>query len=210
MNGFPVRCVNFSAMARLRVQTPGFELNDVLLKPGCNRVGREGDVDILLPHPSVSRRHCELWLEEDAVLARDLESRNGTFVNGDRITEAQILEGQVLRVGDVELRLVEAPAHISVPEVPLPPQPKQQLFFDDGTPSCFRHNALTAIFQCNQCSRAFCGQCVRELRIAGGMPRRFCPECGGQCERIGPAAAAKKRPSWLDKIVRAFTQPPRH
>jgi hypothetical protein len=197
-------------MARLHIDIPtGFEPEEIRLNPGCNRVGREGDVDILLAHPSVSRAHCELWLMDEVVMVRDLESRNGTFIEGERVQEAQILEGQRVRLGDVELRLVEAPARISVPDIPLPAQPKQQLYMEDGTPCCYRHDGLAALFQCGKCQRAFCGACVRELRVAGGTPRRFCPECGGACERLAPTAREQKRGSWLDKIVKAFTQPPR-
>src|SRR4051794_19194778 len=87
-----------NSMARFQVCTPGVEVEEIHLSAGCNSVGREGDVNIVLPHPSVSRRHCELWLTDDAVLVRDLDSRNGTYVEGERVFEAAISEGQRVRL----------------------------------------------------------------------------------------------------------------
>ena len=189
------------------VKTPDFSPAEVRLAPGCNRVGREGDVEILFPHPSVSRQHCELWLTEDAVLVRDLGSRNGTFVDGNEVTEAQIFTGQTLRLGDIELVLAEAPARISVPELPRY-EAKIAARLPDGTLCCFRHDDIAATLQCTKCEKPFCGTCVRELRVAGHPPQRFCPECGGPCERLLSGAQEGKRSSWLSRIVDAFTKPP--
>jgi len=208
MNEFHTLCVDLTAMARFQLITAGVQPDDFRLNPGCNVLGREGENDLLIPHPSVSRRHCELWLTEDAVLVRDLESRNGTYVDGERVTEAQVGKGQTLRLGDVEMVLVEAPVRIAVPDVPLPPQPRQQLFMEDGTPCCFRHDSIAAAFCCGKCSRCFCGQCVRKLGVAGGTPRRFCPECGGPCERLAPTVREEKRAGWLNKLVKVLMKPP--
>jgi hypothetical protein len=144
-----------------------------------------------------------------AVLVRDLGSRNGTFVQGDRVEEAQIFTGQTLRVGDVEMLVAEAPVPISVPPIALPPPPKEQLFMPDGTPCCFHHDNIAASLQCGKCQHVFCSTCVRELRVAGGFPRRFCPECGGPCEPLEAIVKEAKRSGWLDKIIDAFTKPPR-
>jgi hypothetical protein len=197
------------SMARLIVKTPNVAPAEILLIAGCNRLGREGENDILLPHASVSRQHCEVWLTDDAVLVRDLGSRNGTFVEGARVEEAQIFNGQTLRVGDVELLVAGAPARISVPSIALPPPPKEQLFMPDGTPCCFHHDNIAASLQCGKCQHVFCTTCVRELRMAGGTPRRFCPECGGPCELFEPTIKEARRSGWLDKIVDAFTKPAR-
>jgi hypothetical protein len=210
MNELSGLCVSSTAMAFFRVITPGVTDEIIRLNPGCNRVGSKEDVEIILRHPSVSHPHCELWLTDDAVLVRDLDSQNGTFVEGERVGEAQILENQTVRLGEVELLLLEAPARVSVPEIPLPVQPKPQLYMEDGTPSCFHHDTIAAAFQCvGKCGHAFCGRCVRELRVTGGTPRRFCPDCGGPCERVVPSVREEKRASWLDKIKKAFTEPPR-
>jgi hypothetical protein len=196
-------------MARLEIKTHDIAPAEVELVSGCNHIGREGENHILLPHPSVSRQHCEVWLMEDCVLIRDLDSRNGTFVNGERVMEGELLAGQTLRIGDVELVLSEAPVRISVPDLPLPAQSKGQAFMADGTPCCQNHESVAAKFHCTgKCGKMFCAQCVRELRVAKGMPRRFCPECGGPCERLAATVREAKRGSWLNKIRDAFTKPP--
>src|ERR1043165_844517 len=134
MNEVPMNAVYQNRMARLQINTHDISPAEVVLATGCNYVGREGENHILVPHDSVSTRHCEVWLMEDAVLVRDLESCNGTYINGERATEAELLEGQTLRVGDVELVLADAPVRISVPDLPLPTAPKQQQYMEDGTP----------------------------------------------------------------------------
>jgi pSer/pThr/pTyr-binding forkhead associated (FHA) protein len=52
-------------------------------------------------HPSVSRRHAEIHVQQATLTVRDLGSRNGTFVNGLRIEAEQVRSGQVVRFGDV-------------------------------------------------------------------------------------------------------------
>lgn len=194
-------------MARLLVKTAGIVPAEILLAPGCNRVGREGENEILVPHASISRQHCEVWLTDEAVLVRDLGSRNGTFVDETRVEEAEITAGQTLRLGDVEMVLAEAPVRISVPDLPLPLESRDQSFMPDGTPCCLHHDGVAAIVQCTRCVQVFCGQCVRELRLAGGTPRRFCPECGGACEKLVPTLKESRRSGWLGRIVEAFTRP---
>jgi pSer/pThr/pTyr-binding forkhead associated (FHA) protein len=64
-------------------------------------VGRSDECDIQIPHPSVSRRHAEIWQYLGVLRVRDLESRNGTLVNGVKVAESQIEIGNVLHFGDV-------------------------------------------------------------------------------------------------------------
>jgi hypothetical protein len=194
-------------MARLLIKTPVLALKEIQLTPGLNLLGREGNDVFVVPHTSVSRRHCEVWLTQDAVLVRDLGSRNGTFIDGQRVEEAQLEAGQTLRIGDIELELAEAPARISVPDLPLPAPKHHQTYLEDGTPCCFHHEGVAAKLQCAKCQHVFCEQCVRELRVSGGVPRRFCTECGGPCERLAPTVKEVKRGGWFDKIVDAFTKP---
>lgn len=195
-------------MARLLPKDSALALPEIFLTPGCNRLGREGENDFLVPHASVSRQHCEVWLMDEALLVRDLSSRNGTFVDEARVGEAALLTGQTLRLGDVELLVAEAPAHISVPDLVIGAPAAPATYMPDGTPCCLHHPGVAATLHCGKCQRVFCVGCVRELKVAGGIPRRFCPECGGACERLTVTDEGKKRTSWLEKIKGVFTQPP--
>jgi ferric-dicitrate binding protein FerR (iron transport regulator) len=70
-------------------------------------VGR-GDQNTLVIHDnSLSSKHCEILVYGPEVIVRDLDSRNGTFVNGARLAnqQAQLKSGQTVRFGSVEARL---------------------------------------------------------------------------------------------------------
>jgi pSer/pThr/pTyr-binding forkhead associated (FHA) protein len=75
------------------------------LKAEKATIGRLEDNTFQIAEPSVSSHHCEVVLRGDELLVRDLGSTNGTFVGGDRITEATVKPGQILRLGQVEMRL---------------------------------------------------------------------------------------------------------
>lgn len=63
-------------------------------------VGRVPPCDLVLDHPSVSRFHCRVQLVSDRVVVTDLNSTNGTFVDGVRVVgSAPVLHGAVLRLG---------------------------------------------------------------------------------------------------------------
>jgi len=53
-------------------------------------VGRDVHNDVYLPDPHVSRRHVVLWAEKGTWWARDLESSNGTYVDGNRVTTSPL------------------------------------------------------------------------------------------------------------------------
>ncbi|MFM7034226.1 MAG: FHA domain-containing protein [Planctomycetia bacterium] len=69
-------------------------------------VGRAEECDVRPLSDEVSRRHCAVRIEPDVVWVEDLGSRNGTFVNGNKITEkTKVFDGDVIKVGNLELRV---------------------------------------------------------------------------------------------------------
>jgi FHA domain len=64
-------------------------------------VGRGEETGIRIPVGTVSRQHCEIWLDEDedALMVKDLGSSNGTFVNGKRTSETELSPGDLLSIG---------------------------------------------------------------------------------------------------------------
>jgi Inner membrane component of T3SS, cytoplasmic domain len=72
-------------------------------------VGRGGQNDLVLTGDEfASARHARIEVRGDGVWVQDLESTNGTYVNGSRIAGAQRLDpGDVLRVGETDLRVEE-------------------------------------------------------------------------------------------------------
>ena len=70
-------------------------------------IGRGSDNHLQLSDGQVSRHHAEILLENSTWRVRDRKSRFGTYVNGDRVPEAEIAVGDVFRIGETELRLQE-------------------------------------------------------------------------------------------------------
>lgn len=70
-------------------------------------IGRSGDSSVCIDDDSISRAHCQLFLGSDESLqVRDLNSLNGTFVNGERIKRVHSLfPGDVIQAGAVFLRI---------------------------------------------------------------------------------------------------------
>jgi pSer/pThr/pTyr-binding forkhead associated (FHA) protein len=75
-----------------------------VLAGATRTVGRAPEADFLVDAALVSRVHCSLSALPDGELeVRDLESTNGTYVNGQRVEVARIAPGDRLQVGRVEL-----------------------------------------------------------------------------------------------------------
>jgi hypothetical protein len=66
-------------------------------------IGRTADNDLALNDANVSTRHCELLAEQGCLVVRDLGSANGTFVNEQRVSEARLKNGDVVRAGKTQI-----------------------------------------------------------------------------------------------------------
>ena len=94
-------------MPKLVVLTVGFNDRSLEVKSEKTTVGRVEDNQFPLAEPSVSSHHCEIWAKGDDIIIKDLGSTNGSYVNEKQIEtnkEATLRPGQVLRLGQVELR----------------------------------------------------------------------------------------------------------
>jgi transcriptional regulator of acetoin/glycerol metabolism len=73
-----------------------------LIRPRADEaviIGRDGEGDARLEGNELSRRHAELSLDGEHLCLRDLDSRNGVFVNGERRSESRLRRHDVVRVG---------------------------------------------------------------------------------------------------------------
>jgi pSer/pThr/pTyr-binding forkhead associated (FHA) protein len=61
-------------------------------------IGRDDECEIVLDGDTVSRRHCEIACQGATYILRD-SSRNGTFINGERVRQAQLRDGDQIRIG---------------------------------------------------------------------------------------------------------------
>jgi pSer/pThr/pTyr-binding forkhead associated (FHA) protein len=71
-----------------------------LLTDSEMRIGRDPSNSLAIGDLSLSRRHCVLVREADSYTLRDLDSRNGTFVNGRVISEKQLNHGDQISIGE--------------------------------------------------------------------------------------------------------------
>jgi len=92
-------------MAKLVLLSAGMTGRTHDLKAEKTTIGRVEDNMFQIAEPSVSSHHCEVLLRENEVIVRDLNSTNGTYINGEKITDSPIKPGQILRLGQVEMRL---------------------------------------------------------------------------------------------------------
>lgn len=67
--------------------------------------GRSDAVDVVVPDPSISRIHCVFSNRNGTVSLSDMESRRGTIINGVRVEESNLSDGDLIRIGDVTLRV---------------------------------------------------------------------------------------------------------
>ena len=68
-------------------------------------IGRSPDVDVVVNDSNVSRRHAEVWRTSDGVAVRDLQSTNGTYVNGHSITAVSLSPRDDVTVGTLHMRI---------------------------------------------------------------------------------------------------------
>ncbi len=198
-----------AAMATLRLKSGAETGREYLLSPGLNRIGRSPANEIPIDEASVSSAHCELWLMKERLLVRDLASTNGTFVNGRSVAEAELAEGDLLALGNVEFVAHDLPGRVAIPATPEPPPPPR--FAPDGLPCCINHILVHAEYRCPECGEQFCEDCVRILGRRGGTQHAYCPLCNTECVRIpvprGPTpvpSAAGPPPGWLAKLTKTL------
>lgn len=89
------------------------------------RIGRGLECNVILTDPLTSRVHAVIAHENDAWWLRDHESRNGTYVNGQKIDEAQLIDGCVLKVGSTVFTFND-PSHDRDPAHDAPTQESER------------------------------------------------------------------------------------
>jgi hypothetical protein len=153
------------------------------LKPGVNSFGRSPENDHVIEDVEISDLHCEVLVDNDFVFVRDLDSTNGTFIDGDPVRESALYAGQALRIGPVEMVLDAPTIRLLIPELPKPEQATiaPPVPLADGYPSCLGHPTRHAVWECPHCTRVYCDECIRKLRRVGGIHLKLCPACSNPC-----------------------------
>ena len=123
-------------MPYLRLILENGETSDLPLLKAELSIGRTEDNDIVLDHPSISRKHARIRQEGPGYILSDLASHNGTLVNDQAIQSVELRDGDRIKIGAVTLTFCsppepepprpgyEAPQQESMPsETSLPPRP---------------------------------------------------------------------------------------
>jgi pSer/pThr/pTyr-binding forkhead associated (FHA) protein len=79
-----------------------------ILPGNIKTIGRSSGAEFTVDAPLVSRLHCRLTAGATGLQVHDLDSTNGTFVNGKRVSEATLKDGDRLGVGRVEFAVSRA------------------------------------------------------------------------------------------------------
>ena len=108
-------------VAKLIVASGKSAGRSITLKHGKILIGRAEECDIRPLGEEVSRRHCAVVEEAGAVTVEDLKSRNGTYVNGAKISaKVTVADGDIVRVGPLELKVSCAAPAAAAPAAAAP------------------------------------------------------------------------------------------
>jgi len=107
-------------MAKLVVLNQGMTGRTFDLNVDRTTVGRVEENTFQIADASVSSRHAEILLRGTELFVRDLNSTNGTFINGEKISEAVFKPGQTLRFGQVELKIDDGQPVVAPAPAPAP------------------------------------------------------------------------------------------
>ena len=189
-------------MAKLLVNPTSSNRREIALGRALLSIGRDPSNDLVLPDAMVSRRHAVIEFRGSQYYLRDCNSSNGSVINGDRVSEKSLRDGDVVAIGsarllfreEVELDLVgKVVQHPSSPRL--------------ACPACeapYRKGDL------------FCRGCGAKLPEPSGPPKEVCAECGTAvllpahfCNACGaklPEAAAAPQPPEPERVAESAPQ----
>lgn len=100
-----------------------WSLQTVLLPLGSHLVGRRPDCGVAIDDPSVSRVHARFEVQRDRLRIEDLRSKNGTFVDGRRITAVtELLDRCEIVIGEVSLKIARLDSGDASTQTAVPPR----------------------------------------------------------------------------------------
>ncbi len=181
-------------MAKIIVNPTSSSRREIALPRTLLSIGRDPGNDLVLPDAMVSRRHAVIELRGSQYFIRDCNSSNGSLVNGDRVNERSLRDGDLVAIGTARLLFrddldVEAGGKV----VQHPSAPRL------NCPACGADHRKGDQF-CRQCGgalapslppKAVCVSCGTAVLL----PARFCTACGGAIAaapgEAGPAPDAE-------------------
>ncbi len=183
-------------MAKLILNPTSPARRDVPLPRSVLSIGRDPSNDLVLPDAMVSRRHAVIECRGQQFFLRDCNSSNGSLVNGDRISERGLRDGDLVAIGTVRLMFREDAEPLE-PGAKVVQHPSAPRLVCKGCQADYRKGDLF----CRQCGerlqeappRSICTTCGTAVLL----PARFCNACGAGLDKgepgsgQGPAVAAE-------------------
>ncbi len=191
-------------MPRLLLNPGTSEERVVPLPQGSLTLGRSPSCGVAIPDDSVSGTHCQIVASGESIVVKDLGSTNGTFLEGEPISEATVKPGQRLRFGNIEVDVIgdppKAPSRgvlrVNVAAAEPPPSSTAASYIPDeysetveAPAPCRFHPDSPARYLCPQCQKSFCDLCVSR-RPGGSRTGIFCRKCSTECVALNVALIA--------------------
>ena len=193
-------------MAKLIVNPTSSNRREIpLARTTILTIGRDPSNDLVLPDAMVSRRHSVIEHRGSQFFLRDCTSANGSVVNGDRVSERGLRDGDLVAIGSMRLLFREEPVAAGASgKVVLHPSAAPLV-----CPSCSGEYRRGDLF-CRACGaqvaqpsgppKTVCASCG----TAVPLPARFCNACGGTLAEDGQRV---EEPGEAREAGRRDTQP---
>src|SRR5258708_5187528 len=152
-------------MPKLIVNPTSSSRKEIPLPRTLLSIGRDPSNDLVLPDAMVSRRHAVIEYRGNQFYLRDCNSSNGSVVNGDRVSERSLRDGDLLAIGTARLLF------------------REDLQIEDPGAKVVQHPSVPHL-QCPSCQTAyrkgdlFCRECGVQLAQPSGPPKAVCASCG--------------------------------
>ena len=176
-------------MAKLIVNPTSSSRREIALPRTLVSIGRDPSNDVVLPDAMVSRRHAVIEFRGSQYFLRDCNSSNGSLVNGDRVSERNLRDGDLVAIGTARL-LFREDLDAEEPGAKVVQHPSAPRLHCPACQADYRKGDLF----CRQCGgavapsappKAVCASCGTAVLL----PARFCNACG-RVPRRGAASAA--------------------
>ena len=177
-------------MAKLIVNPTSPSRREIALNRSLISIGRDPSNDVVLPDAMVSRRHAVIEYRGSQYFVRDCNSSNGSLVNGDRVSERSLRDGDLVAIGTARLLF------------------REDLVLEDGGGKVVQHPSAPRL-HCPTCQAdyrkgdLFCKQCGTTVGTPAAakavcsscgtvvpLPARFCNACGHELPESGPVSAS--------------------
>jgi pSer/pThr/pTyr-binding forkhead associated (FHA) protein/uncharacterized RDD family membrane protein YckC len=152
-------------MAKIIINPTSSSKREVPLARTIVSIGRDPSNDVILPDAMVSRRHAVIEYRGNQYFLRDCNSSNGSVVNGDRVSERGLRDGDLVAIGTARL-LFREELELEEPGAKVVPHPSVPHLHCPSCQSEYRRGDL------------FCRECGVQLEKPSGPPKAVCASCG--------------------------------